>query len=237
MLLAHLYINAIYRNRKISIASSFYQAVFVPDRKCVLSALFQSYPLFLHQLLFLAHKLQMLLFEVMRKIFQNPPVLHQVKSFGSTVWVPKLVTGYHSRQVLMKSVKSQSGSSRADERVLEEGAAFFSWGFSTFYLSKNTCHLLAFYLRYPKEYEHHVLRRHSKHLNNETHLFVLILPSEKRVTHMQLSNNASKTPNIDFSVIGKTKDDLRSTVISALDVSVNGLSFKATRTKINNFNS
>ena len=45
---------------------------------------------------------------------------------------------------------------------------------------------------------------------------------------MQLSNDASKTPDIDFSVIGKTQDDFRSTVVSALDVSVNGLSFKAT---------
>ena len=170
----------------------------------------------------------MLLLEVMRKIFQNPTVLHQIKSFGSTVRVPKLVMGYHSRQVFMKSVKSSSGSSRADERVLEEGAAFFSWGFSTFYLSKNTCHLFAFYLRYPQKYEHHVLRRHPKNLNDKTHLFVLIFPSEKRISHMQLSNDASKTPDIDFSVIGKTQDDFRSTVVSALDVSVNGLSFKAT---------
>ena len=96
---------------------------------------------------------------------------------------------------------------------------------------------MAFYLRYPKKYEHHVLRRHPKHLNDETHLFVLIFPSKKRIAHMQLSNDASKTPDIDFSVIGKTKDDLGSTVVSALDIGVDGLSFKATRTKVDNFNS
>ena len=54
---------------------------------------------------------------------------------------------------------------------------------------------------------------------------------------MQLSNDTSKTPDIDFSVIGKTKDDLGSTVVSALDIGVDGLSFKATRTKVDNFNS
>ena len=47
----------------------------------------------MHQLLFFAHELQMLLLEIMRKIFQNPPVLHQVKSLGSTVWVPKFSDG------------------------------------------------------------------------------------------------------------------------------------------------
>ena len=144
---------------------------------------------------------------------------------------------YHSRQVLIKSVKSSSGSSRAVDSVFEAGGVFFSCGFRTFSLSKNTCHLLAFYLRYPQMYEHHVFWWHSKDFNDKTHLLVLIFSSKKRISHVKFCNYTSETPDIDFSIIWKSKNNFGSSIISALDISVNGLSFKTTRAKINNFDS
>jgi hypothetical protein len=54
---------------------------------------------------------------------------------------------------------------------------------------------------------------------------------------MQFSYNTSKTPYIYFSIVKHSQDNLWSPVITTLNVSINGLSFKATGTKINNFNS
>ena len=140
---------------------SLYQTVLFADREGVLSALLQSPSLLAHQLLLLLDELHVLVPEVNWKVLQHPPVLHQIQSLRSAIGVPSLWEIYHYRHVLMKSVKSSSGSSMALERVLEAGGAFLSCGFNALSLSKNTCHLLAFYLQYPQMYQHHVLRRHS----------------------------------------------------------------------------
>ena len=50
---------------------------------------------------------------------------------------------------------------------------------------------------------------------------------------MELSNNAAKGPNINFPIVAHTQNDLRRSVISALNISVNGLALEATGAKVN----
>jgi hypothetical protein len=127
----------------------------------------------------------------------------------------------------MKEVKASSGFSRAAERVLEAGVARFSCGLRTLLLSKNTCHLLEFYLAYVQRYWHHVLRRQPQHLDDEAHLLVLVLPAEQRIPEVQFSDDAAEAPDIDFAVVGQSEDDFWGAVVPALDVGVDGLVFEA----------
>ena len=50
---------------------------------------------------------------------------------------------------------------------------------------------------------------------------------------MKFSNNASKAPNINFMVIRDPEDYFRGSIITALNIGVDGLFFKAAGTEIN----
>lgn len=91
---------------------------------------------------------------------------------------------YHSRHWRMKETKESSAFSRARARDLDAGGARFSLGLSTLLWSKNTCHLFEFYLRYLQMYRKHVLGRKTQHLDDQTHLLMLILSSEERKTEV-----------------------------------------------------
>ena len=54
---------------------------------------------------------------------------------------------------------------------------------------------------------------------------------------MQLSDDAPETPNINFAIIGKPKDDLRPSVVSALNISVDSLFLETAGTKVDDLDS
>lgn len=66
----------------------------------------------------------------------------------------------------------------------------------------------------------HLRRRHSQHLHEQCHLFVLIFPWEYWVSSVQLSKDTGHRPDIDSTGVGDAEDDLGSTIESALNVSV-----------------
>ena len=99
-------------------------------------------------------------------------------------------------------------------------------------MSKNTCHLLEFYLASAQRYWHEVLRRQAKHLDDEAHLFVLVLSPEERVSEVQFSDDASETPNVYLAVVGQAQDDFWGTVVPALDVGVDCLVLETAGTEV-----
>ena len=127
----------------------------------------------------------------------------------------------------MKLTKESSAFSRAAARVLEAGGARFSWGLRTLLLSKNTCHLLEFYLASAQRYWHEVLGRQAQDFHDEAHLLVLVLAAEQRVSQVQFSDDAAEAPNVEFAIVGQAEDDLGGAVVPALDVGVDGFVLEA----------
>lgn len=65
---------------------------------------------------------------------------------------------------------------------------------------------------------------------------MLFISGKERVTKMKFSNDTSKTPNIDFSIIRQTKNNFWSSIVSALNISVDSLFLKTTWAEIDYFN-
>ena len=63
---------------------------------------------------------------------------------------------------------------------------------------------------------------------------MLILTAKKRVSKVKLGDDTAKTPDVDFAIIGESKDNLWSPIVSALNVGVYCLSLEATWAEINN---
>ena len=61
---------------------------------------------------------------------------------------------------------------------------------------------------------------------------MLVLTSKQRVSQVHLCDDAAKAPDIDFPIVRQTKYNLRSPIVSALDVSIDSLSFETARSKI-----
>lgn len=64
---------------------------------------------------------------------------------------------------------------------------------------------------------------------------MLILSTEKRISKVEFCDDATETPDVDFAIIGETKNNLWCAVVSALDVGVYGLIFEAAGAKVNDF--
>lgn len=66
---------------------------------------------------------------------------------------------------------------------------------------------------------------------------MLFITCKQWIAKMKLGNDASKAPDINFSVVGQTKDNLWSPIIPTLYIGVNSFFLKATGAKINYLNS
>jgi hypothetical protein len=127
----------------------------------------------------------------------------------------------------MKLTKQSSAFSSAVARVLEAGGARFSWGLRTLLLSKNTCHLLEFYLASAQRYWQEVLGRQAQDFHDEADLLVLVLAAEERVAEVQFCDDASEAPDVDFAIVGQAEDHFGGAVVPALDVGVDGFVLEA----------
>ena len=65
----------------------------------------------------------------------------------------------------------------------------------------------------------------------------LVLAWEERVPSKQLKSNTSHTPHVNGCCVLSAKYDLRSSVISRLDVGVDGFVGEARRSKVNDLDS
>lgn len=76
-------------------------------------------------------------------------------------------------------------------------------------------------------YRKHVFWRQAQHFDYQAHLLVLVLAAEKGEAQVELRYDAAEAPYVYFAVVGEAEDYLRGAVVSALDVSINGLIFEA----------
>lgn len=76
--------------------------------------------------------------------------------------------------------------------------------------------------------------RHPDGLHDQPHLLLFILAWKEWIPDIQFGNNAGKTPYVDFEVVGYTKDDFRSSVVTTLDVGIDALADEATRAEVDN---
>lgn len=86
-------------------------------------------------------------------------------------------------------------------------------------------------------YLQHGLRGKPQHLNNEAHLLVFLVASKEGITQVKFGNDAGETPYIDFVIVRQSQNYLRGTIVSTLNVSVNGLFLEAAGTEINDLHS
>jgi hypothetical protein len=67
---------------------SFNESMSVSDGKGVFTTLSESIVLLSHLCLFFLYKFQVLVSEILRKIFQNPLMFHQLQGFNPFVRIP-----------------------------------------------------------------------------------------------------------------------------------------------------
>lgn len=75
---------------------------------------------------------------------------------------------------------------------------------------------------------------HSTELHDKLDLFLLVVSWEKWLTCVELSQDASKRPNINFLSVLDSHNDLWRTVETRLNIGVDLLITEAARTKVNN---
>lgn len=78
-----------------------------------------------------------------------------------------------------------------------------------------------------------LLRWHSYNINDELELLSLFSSREEWEACVELNHNASETPHIDLLCVREeSKNDIRCTIKSTLDIGVNNFVFKASTSKI-----
>jgi hypothetical protein len=64
---------------------------------------------------------------------------------------------------------------------------------------------------------------------------VFIFSAKERIAEMEFGDDAAERPDIDFAIVRQTEDDLWCSVVSALDVCVDGLALETGGAKIYDF--
>ena len=75
------------------------------------------------------------------------------------------------------------------------------------------------------------------HFHHQGHVILFILSREKRVTNVQLVEDAAKAPHVNGMVVGDAKYNLWSPIESRLNIGINLLILKAATSEVDYFDS